>query len=358
MVTISLCMIARNEEETLKRCVDSVKDIVDEIVIVDTGSTDGTKEIAASLTDRVYDFKWIDDFSAARNFSFSKATMDYILILDADDYLKEEDRERFRRLKETLSPEVDAVLMPYHVGFDAAGNVTLSYYRERLSKREKNFRWEEPVHEHLAYSGNILYSDVCVTHGKVQPTETGRNLRIYEGMVAKGRELSPRATYYFARELYYNGRLEEAAKRFQGFLDGGQGWIEDNIQACLMLAKCKSALKDQQGRLRALLRSFEYDTPKAEACCDIGYYFKEKQDYNRARFWFELVLKLEKPKGLGFHMEDYWGYFPSIELCVCYDKLGMHEEAYKFHKVSQQYKPDSKAVKFNEDYFNRFFDRE
>lgn len=359
MITISLCMIVKNEEDTLKRCIDSVKDIVDEINIVDTGSTDKTREIAAGLTKRVYDFKWINDFSAARNFSYSKATKDYILILDADDVLLEEDREKLKNLKKTLPPEVDIVLMPYNVGFDSSGNVTLSYYRERLSRRSKNFQWQEPVHEHLSYSGNVIYSDVCITHKKIHPTEAGRNLRIYEGLVEQGRELTPRAQYYYARELFYNGRHEEAIAYFEKFLEGQMGWIEDNIRACLMLAKCKSALKDRRGRLHALLRSFEFDTPRAEACCEIGYYFKEHRDYNRARFWFELALKLEKPKGkLGFNMIDYSGYIPNIELCVCCDKMGMLEEAYKYHKAAQQYKPNSAAVLYNEEYFNRVLKRD
>ena len=82
MITISLCMIVKNEERILSRCLDSVKDLVDEIIIVDTGSTDATKRIAAEYTDKIYDFAWIDDFSAARNFAFSKASKEYIYSAD------------------------------------------------------------------------------------------------------------------------------------------------------------------------------------------------------------------------------------------------------------------------------------
>ena len=78
MITISLCMIVKNEERILARCLDSVADLVDEIVIADTGSTDATREIAARYTEHVYDFPWTDDFSAARNFVFSRASMEYI----------------------------------------------------------------------------------------------------------------------------------------------------------------------------------------------------------------------------------------------------------------------------------------
>lgn len=72
MITISLCMIVKNEERVLKRCLDSVRDLVDEIIIVDTGSTDATKRIAAGYTDKIYDLTWNDDFSAARNLHFPK----------------------------------------------------------------------------------------------------------------------------------------------------------------------------------------------------------------------------------------------------------------------------------------------
>lgn len=96
MITLSLCMIVKDEEDVLRRCLDSVKEIVDEIIIVDTGSTDKTKLIASEFTDKIFDFKWCDDFSKARNFSFSKATKEYIIWLDADDVILEEDKLKIK----------------------------------------------------------------------------------------------------------------------------------------------------------------------------------------------------------------------------------------------------------------------
>lgn len=113
MATISLCMIVKNESAVLARCLDSIADLMDEIIIVDTGSTDNTKEIAAQYTSRIYDFKWTSDFSAARNFSFSKATMEYIYTADADEILDDANRERFLRLKDALLPEIEIVQMKY-----------------------------------------------------------------------------------------------------------------------------------------------------------------------------------------------------------------------------------------------------
>lgn len=77
----------------IERCLNYAKDFVDEIIIVDTGSTDKTKEIAKKLTDKIYDFECIQDFAAARNFSFSKATKEYIFYLDADDIILKEDQK-------------------------------------------------------------------------------------------------------------------------------------------------------------------------------------------------------------------------------------------------------------------------
>src|SRR5690625_3386446 len=104
-------MIVKNEEEVLDACLTSVNNVCDEIVIVDTGSTDQTKEIARKFTNKIYDFKWIDDFSAARNFAFSKASMEYVFWLDADDVLNKADQDKFKKLKESLGKVVDSVSM-------------------------------------------------------------------------------------------------------------------------------------------------------------------------------------------------------------------------------------------------------
>ncbi|WP_338379141.1 glycosyltransferase family 2 protein, partial [Enterococcus faecium] len=111
MVSVSLCMIVKNEEEVLERCLKSVYELVDEIIIVDTGSEDATVSIAQSYTDKVYFFEWCNDFSKARNFSYSKATKDYIFFMDADEVLPETEQGKFRDLKESLDPAVDIVSM-------------------------------------------------------------------------------------------------------------------------------------------------------------------------------------------------------------------------------------------------------
>jgi len=352
MVTISLCMIVKNEENVIGRCLNSIKDIVDEIIIVDTGSTDNTKEIVKGFTDKIFDFNWTNDFSAARNYSYSKATMDFILWLDADDVVLEEDRVKFMQLKQCFDPTVDIVMMKYNVGFDARGNVNFSYFRERLSRRSINCSWQEPVHEYLQLGGNIINVDICITHKKIHPSVPGRNLNIYEKILSQGKELTPRGLYYFARELKDNSRYDDAIEYFSKFLDSEKGWLEDNIMACSELAKCYSTNNNNKNSLKAMLRSLEYDTPRAELCCQIGYYYKNKGNYDQAIFWFELATKLKKPENSwGFIDHDSWGYIPCIELSVCYDKVGNIEESIKYNNRATEYKPDDPAVLYNRKYF-------
>src|SRR5690625_6208118 len=122
MVTISLCMIVKNEEEVLRRCLDTVKDVMDEINIVDTGSTDKTIEIAKKYTDRVFTFEWTGKFKDARNESFKYATQDYILYLDADDVLLKEDRKKLQGYKKKQDPRSDYISVYYNAGMDEYGN--------------------------------------------------------------------------------------------------------------------------------------------------------------------------------------------------------------------------------------------
>jgi glycosyltransferase involved in cell wall biosynthesis len=97
-MSISLCMLAKDEEKSIARAINSVKQIIDEIIVVDTGSKDKTKQIAESLGAKVYDFSWKDDFSEARNFTKSRCTKDWILVLDADEIIAEKDLEKIKEL--------------------------------------------------------------------------------------------------------------------------------------------------------------------------------------------------------------------------------------------------------------------
>ena len=352
MITISLCMIVKNEEDVLERCLRSAEGVADEIIIADTGSTDQTKEIALRCGAKVYDFVWKDDFAAARNFAFSKATCDYLFWLDADDVVPEQTRRGLLLLREKLDPSVDMVMLPYHTAFDAAGRPTLIFYRERLLRRAKGFRWEGEVHEVIPPSGRRISLPLPIEHRKLKAPETGRNLRIFEGLLKKGKSLTPRQQLYYARELVGAGRDPEAAVWLKRFLDERGGWLEDNIRACLDLAACRERLGDWEGALNAVFSSFVFDSPRAEACCAAGGLLQSRGDYRRAAYWYRMAIDCPPPDNrFGFYNPDFAGFFPLMQLCVCFDRLGETETAYDYHKRAQALKPEDPAVLYNERYF-------
>jgi len=344
-------MIVKNEEKVLARCLDSIKEIVDEIIIVDTGSTDKTVEIAKKYTSNVYHFEWIDDFSAARNYAFSKAMCDYIMWLDADDYLEKSEQVKLLALKETFDTSIDVAVLKYNLSFDEFGNVLLSNYRERLLKRERNFKWEEPVHECITPSGNVQRFEIAVTHGEKNRTHSHRNLDIYE----KQTKLSPRGTFYYARELHTHNRLEDAIVQFEKFLNSGEGWLEDNITACYDLYNIYTSLDQKEEGLIYLFKTFLYDLPRARYCCKIGEYFIEKEDYRKAVYWYELALNPNSHHEAGFFQKDFCDFIPHMQLCVCFDRLKNHEQSYHHHLKAQELKPDHSGVKYNADFFAEFF---
>lgn len=147
--SISLCMITKNEENNIAECIRSVKNLVSEVIVVDTGSTDRTVEIARSLGARVEFFEWVDDFSAARNESIKYATCDWILVLDADDRVLPADINRIKSAV-TLAP-AEIFLITYIIKhYDADGKVyTNTSSAARLFKNHLGLTYHNPLHEDL-----------------------------------------------------------------------------------------------------------------------------------------------------------------------------------------------------------------
>jgi glycosyltransferase involved in cell wall biosynthesis len=351
-------MIVKNEEAVLARCLESVKNVVDEIVIVDTGSSDLTKAIAKTFTDNIYDFEWIDDFSATRNFAFSKATQDYTMWLDADDIMEVSEADKLRELKNNCDGSVDVYMLKYNITFDEKDNPTFSYYRERIVKTDKKFRWIDPVHEVILVGGKKEYADIAISHRSNKKISSDRNLKIYEKFIASGKALSARQKFYYSRELYYNNRIDEAIESFNEYLDKYDGWVENKIEATINLSRCYTIKNNITKSLQSLFSSFAFDHPRAEALCEIGYKFMQNKNYLLAIRWFEEALKCEPNISSGaFVRTDCYKFIPYLELCVCYYHLNDLKKAKHYNNLAYKIKPYDASVNTNKEFFKHIFSK-
>lgn len=325
MITISVCMIVKNEEKVLKRCLDSLTGLADEIVLVDTGSTDGTKEIAENYGCKVYDFEWIDDFSAARNFSFSKATMDYIYVADADEVIDEANRERFLKLKQCLLPEVDIVQMMYtnQLAFNTTYNFNKEY-RPKLFKRLRRFAWTDPIHETVILEPVVYNSEVEILH-MPENNHAVRDFNIFQRLIQKGVALSDKLVGMYARELFIAGKDEDfliAEPYFTSLLN--QEISEDILkQIQCILVRCGRIKNDSELILRYALKNVAAGKASAEVCYEVGEYFYTKSDIKEAVIWF-MNAAFETEAELNIHYsQDY----PLDRIASCYEMAGNSEEA-------------------------------
>ncbi len=353
VVEISLCMIVKNEEAVLERCLKSVENVVDEIIILDTGSTDKTKEIAARFTEKIYDFKWVNHFAKARNKAFSYATKTFILWLDADDIFKADDAKKLKELKKKITPKTDAISMDYHLGFDGNGGVTSSIRRFRLVKAENQFKWHGAVHEYLEVFGNLEHSDIAVTHLSLDDGhDSTRNLEIYEQMKRNNETFSPRDLLYYANELTDHSKFEEAIKYYIQFIQTEKGWSEDVIRACNKLADCYSNLGIVEKARDWSFRALEYGKPKPETCCRIGHIFIEKQLFPEASYWYEQAIVNKETVGY-FQNIACETWIPHLQLAVCYDKMGLTEKGNQHNELAGKYLPNDERVAYNRTYFTK-----
>ncbi len=222
-MNVSVCMITKNEEKNLPATLESVKKLGLEIVIVDTGSTDRTRQIALSYTDKVYDFDWCDDFSAARNFSISKATNDWILILDSDEVITDYDIESLRILTGYSVQILATITRKNH--YD--NNGTDSIYTDRPERffNRKAFHYEGTIHEQprlikpfpIPKEGTGLETGIVVDHVgyalDAQGLEDKKNRNV--GLLLEALKKNPNDPYiYFQLGQAYNGFDDSTALEY------------------------------------------------------------------------------------------------------------------------------------------------
>ncbi|EKQ57008.1 MULTISPECIES: TPR domain-containing glycosyltransferase [unclassified Clostridium] len=347
---VSLCMIVKNEEEYLPKCLSSIKDIIDEIIIVDTGSTDKTVEIAKTFGAKIYYFKWNNNFSEARNESLKYATKDWILILDADDELFEEDRKTFKAL---LNSKLDEKAIYY---FE-----TLSYYgsniekgdiainiNPRLFKNNRGIHYKGEVHNQLVfYQGeyNAICDSIKIHHyGYLDKRITSKDKRNRNISILKEQiKVNPNDGFaYFNLGNEYaslddmNAALEYYYKSYEDF-DSGRGY---SFILILRIIVSNYNL----GNYDEALKFIDVGVQHYPKCTDLYYYqaliFKATDRPTLQIKALEKCIEIgEAPSELKF-LYGTGSFRAYYELGNIYMKYKDYDTAYNLYIESMSSKPD------------------
>lgn len=284
---ISLVMIVKNEEATLGRCLESVQQIVDEIIIVDTGSEDKTKEIAQQYDAKIYDFKWCNDFSAARNFALSKATGDIRLVLDADEYV-------IAGTKEDIIEAVKEGTVGQITIFNAFNKENEISYSKNYTSRviHKGINYTGKIHEQINSKQRRVKTKIEVMHdGYLYQDKSERNLEILFEAV-KQNPNSSYMLYQLAHTLFVAKRKEEALVWYQKYYKVNK--VEVSYRCSAIVDYLYTIIAT--GKLEQGLKVIEQEQER----------YNDSPDFNFvcAEFYRELVLS---------NVEKYMAYLPLIE---------------------------------------------
>ncbi len=351
-VSLSLAMIVKNEERVLGRILSQVADLCDELVVVDTGSTDGTVALAQSLGAKVFHFDWIDDFSAARNEAFSHCTGDWILWLDADDLITDVHRQALLDLKQTiLNDHLDAVVCSYHIAFDANGRCLVSMPRERLLRRAAGGSWQFPIHEAFVLPDQAVILerlDIAIEHHK--PPEylersADRNLNLLKALIDRG-DQSPRTWYYYGKELRHHGRLTEAIAAFSRHLELNVNDRISGYQALHHAMLCCMELERYEEALSLGYRALALDGSRAEALVSLGVVRYRLGAYAEAVPVLMAATACQKPTA-GLIVEEDYSWKPYHYLSLCYEGLGDFSRAIEMALKAYTGIPDKGVIRDN-----------
>jgi len=311
---ISVCMIVRNEERFIEKCLNSIKELADEIVIVDTGSIDKTKEIAGKFTEKIYDFEWQNDFSIARNFLLSKCSCDWILSIDADELIARKDIEKIKEILK--NPEADAYYLiwrDYNNETGVAGwkSSKDDEYEEskvargfietpvlRLFKR--GYYFEGKIHETVQNSikkagGKIFMSNIIIHHsGSLRrKDELIEKKGLYADMLNS--ELKEDKEEYYilfeiGRELLIKGDKEEAIK----YLEKSVKLNPEYSQSLSMLGAIYIIEKRFDEAEKLLKKAVNLDSTDSSIHSNLGVIYSERKEYSKAIRKFERAISLNK----------------------------------------------------------------
>jgi len=351
--TLSVCMIVKNEEKNITDCLESIKDIADEIIVVDTGSEDKTKEVVLKYTSKIYDFEWIDDFSAARNFSLSKATGDFILWVDADDIV-ENPEDILPLLKQSFDVHDFKIIY---------GNDT--FHHARLFRNFRNIYFNGRVHEYpvldsLFQSAGIpshflahqRVTKINVIHKTEKHSTEDRSERNYR-ILKKELEEDPknaRALFYLGNSLKEMAQYDAAIETYRKYLEIAT-WVDERWMAQKNIGNILLWQKKPQTAIEEFTKAISIDSRWAESYYYIGECYFILEDYLESIDWMMKATKKELPSSPLWKEASVYKEAPYRYIFASYEILGDLERAIHYCKIAIEENPSDQWLKDRLAYF-------
>jgi glycosyltransferase involved in cell wall biosynthesis len=347
---LSIALIVRNEETVLPRILRDIRHLSDDVVVVDTGSVDGTVELARRHGARVYHFVWEDNFAAARNASFDKCTGDWIMWLDADDRIPEPAQRRFVAARTELrETNADIVYVPYRVNYDDDGEASFrgANGRVRIARRSECFRWAGHIHETLrvADAPAIWLGDAWVEHRPLAASVSGkqtRDRRILEATLAKG-DRNPSVLLHYGILLAHEGEHRAAWAILEECLVVCQQ-VHPRYVAMMMLGACAGELGDFRRRLEYLHEAVRLNPQRAEAFVEIGHVHESVGDWCGAKPFYRAAIGMSPPES-GSYAAAAYSWAPLVGLARCAGETGETSDALSLLRRAAKIAPE-RAEKF------------
>jgi ADP-heptose:LPS heptosyltransferase/glycosyltransferase involved in cell wall biosynthesis len=323
--TVSLFMIVKNEEKNILKCLQTVKPFVDEMIVLDTGSSDHTireAKKAGAIVKRSKQFTVKTEtkdfsFAAARNEAMSYATGDWLFWMDADD--------RFHASGFKLSEDLDA----YNVRIQY-GNSTFNH--ARIFRNHWGVRFDGAVHEFPIIDGcrTGFFSDGWVEHStNHRPERIGRNMAILEGEHQRDPD-NKRTMFYLGNAYREQGLHDKAIKVYQRYIRLGGNFSDELYLARYYLAKCFYNKKEFRMAIRECFEAIKLDDRWAEAYHQLGEAYFYLSEFKKAICYFGVAMSLPFPETGMFVAKELYDSSPKLWLSYCYEYLGMIDEAKKW----------------------------
>jgi tetratricopeptide (TPR) repeat protein len=333
---VSLTMIVRNEEENLSACLASAADLFDEIVVLDTGSTDRTVAVARSFGARVFDFAWVDDFAAARNAALGHATGAYAFWLDADDRIEPPQNDRLRALFDGLEPAGAAYVVRCACDPDPTGGSGTVVDHVRLFPVRPDVRWSYRVHEQILPALRragvpVRWTDITVRHvGYNDPalrrTKLLRDRAILEAEVAE-RPDDPFVLFNLGQVALELGAVRPALEYFKGSLRGSAPGDSITRKLHALIARAHQRLGEPEAALAACAAGLAVDPDDAELLFRKGVLHRLMNQPDAAGQSWRRILTLRRPERFASVDKDIYGHVTRRNLAKLAEEQGDCAEA-------------------------------